>query len=199
MDRTGSDMKLTPFTTNIYVYNNFLTEEEIAFARDFIYKQQEATPSVMISNRGGWQSPTKTAGIDEFDSEMQPIFIKTLTKTLEIFREYGIERDVFLKDYWFNINKKGNFNNRHVHPFSNFSAVLYIQAPENCGNIVFERADDFENFIQTDHRTDDSRINCYIIPSPGDLIVFPSYLPHYVDPSESNEDRISIALNIKGA
>jgi uncharacterized protein (TIGR02466 family) len=37
----------------------------------------------------------------------------------------------------------------------------------------------------------------YAEPKEGDLIMFPSWLRHYVEPSKSNEDRISIAFNLE--
>ena len=34
-----------------------------------------------------------------------------------------------------------------------------------------------------------------ISPKPGDLLIFPSWVPHYTEPNMSNEDRISFSFN----
>jgi len=36
-----------------------------------------------------------------------------------------------------------------------------------------------------------------INPKPGNLLVFPSYLTHWVQPNEESTDRITVAFNIR--
>ena len=35
----------------------------------------------------------------------------------------------------------------------------------------------------------------YIDPKPGDLIIFPSTITHWVEPNPSKDDRITLAFN----
>ena len=44
----------------------------------------------------------------------------------------------FEVDAWININKKGDFNEKHNHPNCHLAGVLWIKCPENCGDISFD-------------------------------------------------------------
>ena len=46
------------------------------------------------------------------------------------------------------------------------------------------------------NRTELNRNVAQIKVLEGDLLIFPSYLPHYVEPNKSDEDRIVISFNI---
>jgi hypothetical protein len=37
----------------------------------------------------------------------------------------------------------------------------------------------------------------YIVPEPGLMVLFPSYIPHMVNPHKGAETRISIAFNLR--
>jgi uncharacterized protein (TIGR02466 family) len=77
------------------------------------------------------------------------------------------------------------------------SGVFYIQTPKNCGNISFERWDDSQYYLPEDLETRNiftgSAIN--IEAEKGRLILFPSWLLHQVEPSQTEEDRISMSFN----
>ena len=47
--------------------------------------------------------------------------------------------------------------------------------------------DDYNKFTSTDMS---------VTPSPGKLVIFPSWLVHYVQNNLDNSDRISIAFNV---
>ena len=42
------------------------------------------------------------------------------------------------------INKPGDYNIKHVHPTNNLSGVLWIKAPQNSGDIIFDSPNVFE-------------------------------------------------------
>ncbi len=97
---------------------------------------------------------------------------------------------------WSTIYPKGCFIPEHVHSNSTLSAVFYVKAPENCGEIVFH---DPSWVAKTMHWNT-------AFPSPetkytqkvedGLMIIFPSWLPHRSYANQSEEDRIIISFNI---
>ena len=110
-------------------------------------------------------------------------------------------------NFWINISGKHNYNRLHSHNGSFISGVYYIKVPKNSGAIVFENpscmfientfkkfdnwtfsgAEDFNSYNSPEWR---------IVPLVGQLIMFPSYLRHYVEENKSDDDRISLSFNV---
>ena len=85
-----------------------------------------------------------------------------------------------LPPFWFNIAKPGEITGLHDHAnLSALSAVVYLQADLNAGNLYFEK---------------DLAIE--VPPVPGKIVLFPPYLKHGVRKNRSNEERISLAFNL---
>ena len=85
----------------------------------------------------------------------------------------------------------------HTHPGCWYSGVAYISVPEETkGSGVLQflsgQAKYYSNFI---HATSRTRDNFIVEPREGDVILFPSAMQHYVEPLETDFDRISIAFN----
>jgi uncharacterized protein (TIGR02466 family) len=93
---------------------------------------------------------------------------------------------------WFNINKKNDSNSSHFHPFSVYSGVYYLKAPENCGNIIFEAPN-----LDLLHYYNSGEGGIYSLPPvENTLYIFPGWLKHFVQPNQNEEeDRISISFN----
>jgi uncharacterized protein (TIGR02466 family) len=87
---------------------------------------------------------------------------------------------------WGVILRDGGYQKRHVHPEGIISGVVYLQTPDltssnktNEGNLVFSLDKSLE-----------------IIPAVGNMVLFPSYLPHETIAIHGNEERICIAFNV---
>jgi len=99
---------------------------------------------------------------------------------------------------WMNANPKGGFNAPHTHPGAHWSGVYYVAqpavAPGNSGMIEFvDPRSDLPNWRIL--KAPPFRMKKKLRPQPGDLILFPSYLVHWVYPNEAEEERVSIAFN----
>tara|TARA_R100000664_G_C2740025_1_gene128646 strand:+ start:205 stop:831 length:627 start_codon:yes stop_codon:yes gene_type:complete len=135
--------------------------------------------------------------------------IKRLLRKVEQDHEWedGEWEDV---DPWLNVNQKGNFNPPHIHPGNDYSGCYYITYPENSGVIHFLDPRPQHRFSSPNpaHKQGtnwyagnnpyDSSIFSYEIKE-GKVILFPSWLMHYVDPNPTDNLRISIAFNAKYA
>ena len=109
---------------------------------------------------------------------------------------------------WVNISKPGSYLAKHHHPDCNLAGVLWIKAPQNSGDIVFDSPRTFDPFLQSakngeiDSYTDDFKdkgnihLDYYFPPTEGRILIFPSYLRHLVEENKSEEDRISVSFNI---
>jgi uncharacterized protein (TIGR02466 family) len=153
--------------------------------------QQES--SRQISNVSGWQSETYNYGqLDWIDPSIDSIaeIISELCKT------YGLDYIPNECGYWFNVNKRGSYNIQHTHPHSIFSAVWYLTAPEDCGDLSFHRHDREVNEWFVPATVTPFNYDSFVVkPEVGKLVVFPSYMLHSVTQSNSDENRISVAFN----
>jgi len=99
---------------------------------------------------------------------------------------------------WLNKNKPQEFHSQHLHPNSYLSGVFYINCLPNDGINFTNRTLGNYNSIKfplkkiTDWNTEGAMINI----KEGDLILFPSWMPHYVGVNETkDEERISLSFN----
>ena len=100
---------------------------------------------------------------------------------------------------WANVLRRGNYNRVHSHPEFSWSAVYYVclggaPASEADGLIEFVDPRGAANMVATPGRPFDQKLR--LRPRAGELILFPSWLLHYVNPYERTDIRISIAFNI---
>ena len=165
---------------------------------DYCYDMQKLYPiGESFSNKGGsWQSPP--LNVTNKDDLIQNLLINCLSEFTVLKKSTKLYISA-----WIGINKPGSYNSKHVHPRSDLSGVLWIKTPENCGNIVFDSPVAFQTHQETESYTDEFlsktnyNHNYYFNPIKGRMLIFPSHLEHSVDPSESDEDRISVSFNIR--
>lgn len=185
------------FPTPIWTVN--LDVDNEILKRACIKLKEDNPEGRTLSNRGGWQS-------NDFHPEQSiAVFQDLVTKVVSqsdsiLHMDYGhTDRCTAVNNFWININTKHDSNQVHSHPGAFLSAVYYVTAPQNSGNICFER-DSKDSFIMgTFHlsgKTPVSGVTCEYPPSQGRLMLFPGWLSHSVIPSETDEERISIAFNI---
>lgn len=99
---------------------------------------------------------------------------------------------------WMNANPPGGFNAPHTHPGAQWSGVYYVSQPETdegtSGMIEFlDPRSDLPNWRIL--QAPAFRLKKKFRPEPGELVIFPSYLVHWVYPNETEEERVSIAFN----
>ena len=162
---------------------------------DWIYSYADSHEGVHYSNVGGYQSKSDF-WMDESFSPYLNYFRQEIESMVECYDSY-----LTLKNAWFNINRKGDYNRLHVHPRSLLSAVLWVKSPEQCGGLMFPNDQylrtNWEMFIKPEYKDRlpvdrDHRFQ----PKEGTMVIFPSYLYHEVESNQTNQDRISIAFNL---
>lgn len=106
---------------------------------------------------------------------------------------------------WPNINRRGDYHNVHNHPHSYLSGTYYVTLPSqydntlrndtNPGAISFydPRAQANMLAIRGDAQVD---AEYRVMPTAGMLLLWPSFLHHFVHPNLSDELRVSISFNV---
>jgi len=137
------------------------------------------------------------------DSEV--VLIKnTFIKEAKLYLEEatGEKSDLKIQTSWSAITNKYEFVSPHAHPTHTVIGVYYIKTSENCGDLLLHDArgtTDFEIFYE---KAKSGNVLSYRstyrhTPKAGELILFPAYVIHSVEPNMSDEARISIAFNFK--
>ena len=195
MDLSYSTINLFPSLVHMFDVNGFneIQNELIDYAYDF--KEREPRGE-SISNQGGWHSPDFHVN-DECDT-LHSFLINCLAGFPVIDESINIKISA-----WVNINKPGDYNTKHNHPDCNLAGVLWIKAPKDSGNIVFDNPTAFQSNTEIDSYTTDFKEkykfyqSYFFPPTEGRILVFPSHLVHKVEENKSKEDRISVSFNIK--
>ncbi len=167
------------WSTKVDFDNNLLERE--------IYEYQKHKPNQTYSNRGGYQG----------DLFYNQDWVDMVASNCPQRDDKPIS-DVVVYP-WCNINPKGAYNIRHVHYDTNIflSGVYYVKVPENSGTIRFWDPRGALMHVQRDHEYfNDSIAYEEIIPEPGLLLYFPTWIEHEVTPNQVDEDRITISFNI---
>lgn len=158
-----------------------------------IYKLKENSPTNIISNRGGWQSPP----VPPMQKTLRMIVYDICTHMRQTMLNAGNE--VYIQSLWYNVNPRGSYNDYHDHPRSHMAGVFYAKVPEgDCGNTVLLHPNQYQWSDYLLGATSEKERCLYheITPIEGRFILFPSSVFHRVMPNNTEHDRISFACNI---
>jgi len=160
------------------------------------YKKENEEGRQISNRNGAWQSEDKIYDIESFDPFMQKIWSFTQSALLDYTN--GLHPDekaseVFYKglrlhNMWINVNPKGSYNTQHIHGGCLLSGILWVQVPENSGDLTVANPQEFQMCYYSEcHKT--------FTPQEGVLAIFPSHVPHGVEVNNNDKERISIAMN----
>ncbi len=179
------------------IFCSFLVAEHL----DLIDLESHCYDVVYNDNIKRKDSITQTSFLDLNDKKFQPLISAVEERFNILHKELGLSNfvDQMVSEYWVNINLNEKISFPHSHPNRLFSAVYYAKADKDCGNLVFMNP----NKVVCQNISDDciSEYNFFnashwkITPEKNLLVIFPSWLEHYVMPNNSGADRISIAFN----
>jgi len=193
---------LTPVFSSFFYKKNFKKIIDNSIFEETAYECEKQSEGMQISNVGGYHSLNFLGfGNDSLRSKLLDLINKEVEKCAI---EFGLKlegKKVKVSNFWFNINRKKDHNKMHTHLGSIFSGVYYIKVPDNCGRLVLEDPNTqlMQSFLNYWHLK--TEFNEYtsmvwnISPDLGDLVIFPSWMSHYVEPNMSDEDRISLSFN----
>jgi len=184
------------FPTPIWTFEHTEGCKEMTTYIKNIKKESEGR---ILSNDGGWQSNDFVP--DDLPECFRPFIRNILSKCRLCIHEYGSDYKPWIDNLWFNINKKGDSNKRHFHAESLLSGVFYLQCTDDSGRIQFVKQP-LEDYAVISHLgkpriTKLSASAWEYNPTETMCLLFPSWLMHQVESSNSDTERISIAFNIK--
>jgi uncharacterized protein (TIGR02466 family) len=166
--------------------------------KDYVLSLKEKNNSQIFSNVGGWHSP-----FFNFDnSEILNLCNEVLNGCKQFKSVMGFETNIEpnITNMWSIVNENGHFNRPHVHKTVVWSGAYYIQADGDEGDIVFLNPSvnlqyHIENRFKNNYNETTSSIFS-IKPETNKLLIFPSWIQHYVNPNLTKKSRIAISFNV---
>jgi len=159
-----------------------------------------ASDGVQKSNRGGWHSDLDFLDLDvPCIGRLRTLAIQSVKDATRRVTSRVDPDDLDMKiSGWMNANPRGGFNAPHTHPGAHWSGVYYVNQPEvetgNSGMIEFlDPRSDLPNWRLL--RAKPFRPKRKIRPQAGEIVLFPSYLTHWVYPNETDVERVTVAFN----
>lgn len=181
------------FPTPIYV--NMLSSEEQEQC------QSELESIVSVHSRdldNPWGDKVKTNFL--YGSSVNVLKDAAFTSTIfyneckKFLHSIDLDSTISIKESWFNISEKGDFQHFHIHDNYDISGVYFFKTNEEDGDLVFNHP----SLVNRYHKLTTSlasKINYK--PKVGKLVLFPSFLEHGVFHNTSDNTRITFAFNAK--
>jgi uncharacterized protein (TIGR02466 family) len=170
--------------------------------REAILQRERSEPSSDYANVGGWHSrhdlldwPVPEVGILRgWITDAVQHMVAASVEGKPVHGSFGILA-------WANVARTGHYHRVHNHPSSAWSGVYYVEvgAPDPAQPLsgVLEICDPrpFTEMISTPGSPFGKRV--IFRPEPGTMVLFPSWLYHFVNPVSGTGERISIAFNVR--
>jgi hypothetical protein len=185
--------------TDFYLYKNKI----IDYAESLYNKNPNSSKNNIGPNGPGssnaWRSESMFFADGSFD-----FFLNEFKEQIAItVQQIGlINIPLYFSGAWITINAPNSYLLTHVHSDCLLSGVMWVDIPENSGNLVFTNTNSWhspEIFDSVDDSIRNNYNHCskyFFPPIEGKMIIFPAYLPHYVTENNSSKNRISITFNL---
>ena len=203
-----ADLISVAFPTPIVMHDWPDSQALNAALADLIRAEAAGGAALTKSNVGGWHS-----GMAFLNRQDAPAIarlrhrIRALVSALipQVMRPPEDGRSLHIAiEGWANILTAGDYNTLHNHPNASWSGVYYVTG--NPRPADGEPARPFEGKLEfVDPRpgasltyADTSTLygRCMVEPRAGRMVLFPSWLQHFVHPCPAGGQRLSIAFNI---
>jgi uncharacterized protein (TIGR02466 family) len=188
-------LKKTLFRSDILVCSAIGTEAQRKDIVQQIKEKQHTSTAMSFSNPGCFRINNPCANISWLFDQLNVLLHEAIDfYQLEdsVFQQLPISTK-FDFSWWANVNEPGSRNTFHTHKEDEFSCVYYLQGTDT-GDLRFPNP---ANLLGDCCKTSPFTRDFLFAPKDGDLILFPSWMPHEVEPNLSNRERINIAFNFK--
>ena len=179
--------------------------------RRIILERERCEASQNRANAGGWHSQQDLLEWDDpVVGRLRPLLREAVEhmarSAMSVIRRADVSPGAvgpLTIKAWANISRRGNYHRIHNHPRSCWSGVYYVavgsSAPDHPLSGLLELMDPrpFTEMVNTPGEPFGQKLA--IPPEAGTIIVFPSWIYHFVNPYHGDGERISIAFNAAAA
>jgi|APCry1669191860_1035381.scaffolds.fasta_scaffold66593_2 hypothetical protein len=148
-------------------------DSDVAPMLAWVLSQIKIDPVGRINPMSG--EPRRWGAVHTIDHK-NIVFKPLIDRIHEIAKTYFVHYHI--SDIWSNFNPPGSPGKRHNHVDSSIAGCYYLSVPDNSGSIEFETGEEF-------------------FPNPGEILWWPADIVHWANKNNSQENRYSVAFNIK--
>ena len=163
-------------------------------------KQSQDTGRI-ISNQYGWQSKDIEISKETLLQELLDNIYFCSAAALDCYKFDTKHKRLAITSLWININDNDySYNKVHVHAGGVLSGVYYVKCADQSGKLCFPRNANEEYILNSTGEVVESNTFNYgeakYSPMEKKLILFPAWVPHYVENNADGKERISISFNL---
>jgi len=192
MKSNSSVIGLFPIPLGIYNINRLFYTEENSF-KEQCFKTRRFIGTNSISNN--------TYILNSKEMIVIKTFIETsINQFLEESDPFPDHTSLYITQSWFTFTEKDQHHHIHNHPNSYISGVLYFDVDYPKDKIFFKNPRIRDMMIEKNNYTPFNSEEWSIPIRAGSLLLFPSYIEHFVKNYPGDKPRISLAFNtfVKG-
>jgi uncharacterized protein (TIGR02466 family) len=194
------------FTTPVLRDVTVLSGPQMDEIAAYVLALRESDAGERKSNRGGWHS---SGNLFAPEHQQFPALREAVIKALfdYIGDVFGYRGEIQLAlTGWSVVNRPGDYNVPHNHAANMLSGALYIRVPAGMsgGAIVFQdprlnlNAHETEAMRKIGAQPPWMNPHITVAPAAGEIVVFPSWLVHWVEPFQCDDPealRMVISFN----
>jgi len=166
-----------------------------AAVRALVLARSQTMPTVPRGERVGWQSGNDFLSWTAETRALGKLFADAVMSAHE-----GGLAEISLFG-WANLFTRGVYFNPHTHADAAWSGVYYVDAGDSGGDagglLTLGDPRAGAGMVIGDSNRFDSASSVQITPRTGELLIFPSWLVHWVTPYQSDAPRISVSFNAR--
>jgi hypothetical protein len=114
----------------------------------------------------------------------------------EYFKQFDVKCNMHLIDIWYNEYKKSQYQERHHHLPADLSCIHYIKLNSDHFGTTFINPHYLHNAsnVLMNHKSPHT-FTPFV--EEGDIVIFPSYLEHYVKTQNTDQQRVTLSWNYR--
>lgn len=195
----ASKRVLLTYSTPMYVTTVRRSGRTNDALRELILAKEARSPGLQKSNVGGWHSESDFFAWDNTAVDDVLGWIGKGINELTGFVS-GRQRVSLDVSGWANISRRGHYHRTHMHPSHHWSGVYYVDPGEPTPNFpdsgIIEFHDPRAGVGTMDIPGRPFWGTVHFRPESGMLLIFPSWLAHFVNPYQGDGERISLSFNV---
>jgi uncharacterized protein (TIGR02466 family) len=181
------------FRADLFLESNVGTDEQYTdLLKQIRLAQSMNSKPAPHSNENCWRTETQYQNIGWLLQGLRKLLDEFILEYKHELDSKNLDYNKISYFYWTNINSPHSKNARHAHVKSHFSAVYYLQS-ENTGAL---RLVNPANGLSECNPGAPYISDVVYPPKDRDLIMWPAWVPHEVDPNYSDKERINLTFDI---
>jgi uncharacterized protein (TIGR02466 family) len=185
--------KFNLFKADLFLERDVGTDEQYNdLLRQIRFFQKNNINPAPYSNENCWRTESKYENIDWIIQSLKKLLSEFISEYKYELESKNLDYNKISYFYWTNVNGPRSRNARHAHVKSHFSAVYYVQGQDTGSLRLINPANSLSECNPSAPYISD----IVYPPKDRDLIMWPAWVPHEVDPNYSERERINVVFDI---